>query len=686
MGTGLINSGMTGIQVAQLGLATTSHNISNSGTTGYSRQRTVQASNVATLTGSGYVGQGAHVSTIERVYSSFLTNQVNSAQTQVSSLDTYYNQISQIDNSIASTTTGVSSALETFFSGVQDVAANPSQVSSRQSMVSSAQALVSRFQSLDDQLDQMYDSINGQVTSAVSSVNSYASQIATLNQQIITAESSDNQPANDLRDQRDQLVADLNKVIKVTTSTNTDGSFNVFIGTGQQLVVGTQASTLVAMPSSSDSSRITVGMKTSGGNLELPESVITGGSLGGLLSFRSETLDDTANELGRVSASLALTFNAQYSLGQDLLGQSADSTSTTSTFESDFFTVPKPTVVGNTKNSTGATLTSALTVPNSSANYTNLTGSDYRLGLNGGTYTLTRLSDGAQWSDTDINTLSDTVSASEGFSFDGTMASGDSFVIQPTRHAAGDIKVNTAIAENVNLVAAASPIKTLAGTISSSNVVTNNNKGTASISAGSVETGYSAPASGSPVTLAYDSSTTGLTGFPTGTTVTVTNAGTTSTYVYDPTGTTTGSVTSVPYKSGATISFSGISFEITGTPSDDDKFTVARNSSGTSDGRNALALGNLQTAKTMAGNKASYESAYAQLVSDIGNKTREVSVTETAQQSLLDQATSASQSLSGVNLDEEAANLLKYQEAYQASAKVISTASTLFDTILAINA
>jgi flagellar hook-associated protein 1 FlgK len=228
----------------------------------------------------------------------------------------------------------------------------------------------------------------------------------------------------------------------------------------------------------------------------------------------------------------------------------------------------------------------------------------------------------------------------------------------------------------VNLVAAASPIKTLAGTISSSNVVTNNNKGTASISAGSVETGYSAPASGSPVTLAYDSSTTSLTGFPTGT-VTVTNGGTTTTYDY-PTDT-------VPYTSGATISFSGISFEITGTPSNGDTFTVARNSSGTSDGRNALALGNLQTAKTMAGNTASYESAYAQLVSDIGNKTREVSVTETAQQSLLDQATSASQSLSGVNLDEEAANLLKYQEAYQASAKVISTASTLFDAILAIN-
>ena len=677
MGTGFINSGVTGIQVAQLGLATTAHNISNSGTAGYNRQRIVQSSNIATSTGSGYVGQGAHVSTIERVYSSFLTNQVNSSQTQVSSLDAYYSQISQIDNMLASTTTGISSALEDFFSGVQDVAANPSQVSSRQSMISSAQALVSRFKSLDDQLNQMYDGINDQITSTVSSINSYASQIGDLNQQIIVAQSSNNQPANDLLDQRDQLVSELNKLIKVTTTTNTDGSFNVFIGTGQQLVVGTQVSSLVAMQSGADSSRIAVGMKTSSGNLEMPESLITGGSLGGLLSFRSETLDETANELGRVAASLALTFNAQYALGQDLLGQSAASTSATSTFESDFFTVPEPTVVGNTKNSTGASLTSALTIPSSSANYTNLTSSDYRLSLSGGTYTLTRLSDGTQWSDTDIDTLSDTVSASEGFSFDdaGTMVNGDSFVIEPTRDAAGSLAVNSVIAANVSLVAAASPIMTAAGTISASNVVTNSNTGTATISAGSVATGYADFSTTFPIQLSYDSST-GLSGFPTGT-VSVTNAGTTTTYNYP--------TDAVPYTSGATYSFSGISFQITGTPSTGDKFIIARNSAGTTDGRNALALGNLQTAKTMAGNTASYEAAYAQLVSDIGNKTRQISVTETAQQALLDQATSASQSLSGVNLDEEAANLLKYQQAYQASAKVIEIASTLFDTLLAIH-
>lgn len=672
---GLINSGVTGIQVAQMGLATTSHNIANASTAGYNRQRIVQASNVAMATGSGFVGQGAHVSTVERMYSKFLNNQVNSAQTQVSSLDSYYAQISQIDNMLADTSSGLSPALQDFFTGVQQVAANPSQVTSRQAMVSSAQALVARFQSLNDQLSQMYDSVNGQIAATVSTINSYATQIGDMNEQIIVAQSSDNQPANDLLDQRDQLVAELNKLIKVTTTTNTDGSFNVFIGTGQQLVVGTQVSSLVAMQSSTDASRITVGLKTYGGNQELPESLIRGGSLGGLLSFRSETLDATTNDLGRTAASLALTFNAQHALGQDLLGQAAD-TPAPSTFQANFFSVPVPTVVGNTNNAAAAAVTAALVVPTSSANYTNLTNSDYRLDRTAGGYTLTRLTDGNKWSDANIATLSTTVSATEGFTFAGTMAVGDSFTIEPTRDAAKNLTLNPVIAADPRLIAAAAPIKTVAGTISATNVVTNTNKGSATISAGSVATGYSAPASGSPITLTYHSGTGQLTVSPP-VAVTVTNAGTTTNFA---------SGAPVTYTTGATISFSGMSFEITGTPSDNDTFVIARNLAGTTDARNALALGKLQTANTMSGKTASYQGAYAQLVSDVGNKTREVSVTASAQQALVEQATSASQSLSGVNLDEEAANLIRYQQAYQASAKVVDLASKLFDTLLAIGA
>ena len=172
MGTGMISTGLTGIQVAQLGLLTTEHNITNASTAGFNRQRTIQASNVAMLTGSGYVGQGAHVQTISRMYDSFLSTQVNRAQTTSSELESYYTQIKQIDNMLADANSGVSPALQSFFSGIQDVAANPSLLSARQSLVSSAQALVARYQGLEDRVSQMYDAVNEKITTTVATINS----------------------------------------------------------------------------------------------------------------------------------------------------------------------------------------------------------------------------------------------------------------------------------------------------------------------------------------------------------------------------------------------------------------------------------------------------------------------------------------------------------------------------------
>lgn len=677
MSTGFINSGVSGIQVAQIGLQTASHNITNASTAGFNRQRIVQASNIAMLTGAGYIGQGAHVSTVERMYSEFLSSQVNSAQTQVSELESYYTQVSQIDNMLADANSGLSSALQDFFTGIQQVTANPSQLPARQSMISSAQALTARFQGLQDQLDQMYDGVNGQITSTVSSINSYAKEIGVLNEQIIIAQSSINQPANDLLDQRDQLVAELNKLVKVSTTTNSNGSFNVFIGTGQQLVVGTQVSKLTAQPSSADQSRFTVGLQTAAGTQELPEFLITGGSLAGLLSFRSESLDEVSNELGRNAASLALTFNAQNALGQDLLGNIDGD----SAFEADFFVTGsspmEARVVANSNNDDTSTAVLTATLNAASSNgtnfYTNLTGSDYRVGFNGTSYSVTRLSDNHVWPNATEPTAlvpgTDFVLASEGItlSLTGAMSAGDSFVIQPTREVARNMTVNTAVAADARLIAAAAPIRTQLG---------EDNTGTATISAGSVATGYSA-ASGLPATFTYDG-----TAVPpemsASVAVTVTHDGVTTPYAAG---------TGWEYVTGDSISFNGgINFSISGAPNDGDTFVVEENASGTSDGRNALALGKLQTQYTMSGQTATYQSAYAQLVSDNGNKTREIKVTGAAQQALLDQASSAQQSLSGVNLDEEAANLIRYQQAYQASAKVIDLGSKLFDVLLAINA
>lgn len=735
MGMGIISTGSSGLQAAQLGLLTTEHNISNANTPGFNRQNTIQTSNVAMLSGSGYVGQGAHVSTIVRMYDGFLSGQVNTAQTASSSLDTYYTQIQQIDNMLADTTSGLSPALQGFFTGVQQVAANPSQLPARQAMISSAQALATRFQGLNDQISQMYDGVNSQISTSVGTINSYAQQIASLNKSIVVAQSSNNQPPNDLLDQRDQLVLDLNKLVKITTTTNTDNTFNVYIGNGQQLVISTQAMAMTALPSAADPSRIAVGLKTATGSQELPESLISGGSLGGLLSFRSGSLDQIANDLGRNAASLALTFNAQNALGQDLLGQSAGDAN----FAAKFFTVSPPTVIANARNSsvtpaavtasfvtpppiagsytlanvagaytltrqsdgtvwTGAslvalqaavpvsenvTLTGASVAPGASTQvfspaadganfYTNLTSSDYRLAYDGTNYTMTRLSDKTQWTNASLATLSSTVASSEGFSFSvasGTIASGDSFIIEPTHDAAKNIAVNSSVAADARLVAAAMPIMT-----SSSRT----NTGTGTISTGNTLLGFGTPAlPASGVTLTYNGAANTLTlaGVPAGANVSVSVGGVSTVYP-GPT---------IPYTSGASISFAGVSFNLSGNPANGDVFTLAKNPAGVSDGRNALALGQLQTQNTMSGATASYQSAYAQLVSNTGNKSRELQVNSQAQSTLLQQATAARDSLSGVNLDEEAANLLRYQQAYQASAKMLDVGSKLFDTLLALN-
>ena len=252
MSTGLFGIGITGINAAQMGMMTTGHNIANVNTAGYNRQRISQSSNVPIGTGAGFLGQGTRVDTVSRIYNSVITNQINQSQANASELSKYYDQIKQIDNMLADDQAGLSPTLQDLFKGVQTVAANPSQIPARDSLVSSAQTFTARLQNLDSRLSAMYDGVNSQLQSTVSAINSYATQIADLNQRIISAQAAVNQPANDLLDQRDQLIADLNKEVRVSTVSESDGSLSVFVGTGQQLVVGTRANSLQVQPSVAD--------------------------------------------------------------------------------------------------------------------------------------------------------------------------------------------------------------------------------------------------------------------------------------------------------------------------------------------------------------------------------------------------------------------------------------------------
>lgn len=716
----MLTIGVTGLNAAQIGILTTQNNISNANTAGYSRQSTNQATNDSVSTGQGFIGQGVHVETIRRSYDQFTTGQINSSQTNASELTMYHDQISIIDNMLADPNSGLSPALQEFFHGVQQVAADPSSIPARQAMVSSTESLVSRIQGIDSRLTEQYADVNGRLKAATSEINSLASQVANLNQRISIARASTGHAPNSLLDQRDQLIVDLNKQIRITSSADGD-NLNLFIGNGQQLVVGASANLLTTTPSIADPGRHTVALVNGLVAQELPDSVLTGGAVAGLIRFRSESLDKAANALGRITATLALTFNAQQALGQDLTGKIDGSAG----FAADYFQISTPKLIAHGRNSGNATIDAQFslaplsynsgnfkvvydagsgqytatsgrysggpwvsndlallldTVENSTGEpidiqnghfTTDITTSDYRVQFDatGNNYTITRLSDKQVVVPT--TAVGSGPQFFDGLSVDVSTAGGtnDSFLIQPTREIAREVTLNAAISADPRLIAAAGPVR------GESNAT---NAGNGKIKIRSIQPGYVQPAT--PLTLTYNSTSIppsfSLAG-ATGATVSVTTGGAVTNYVNAPPAV-------IPYTTGAIISIDGINFAVSGEPKNGDVFTVGRNINGISDSSNALLLGKLQTESTTAGGTASYQSAYAQLVSDIGNRTREIQVTGEAQSSMLSQALTTRESQAGVNLDEEAANLIRYQQAYQASARVISVGAKLFDTLISI--
>jgi flagellar hook-associated protein 1 len=651
MSNSMFFTGLSGLNAAQAALVTTGHNTANVNTTGYNRQSAQIASGGGVYSpGVGFFGSGTKVTDVTRSYDQYLTSQFSQAQSTNQSLSTYYTQVSQIDNLLANQTAGLAPQMQQLFTHVQAVVNAPADTAARQQLISSSQALANQFRSMDQYLTGLNANVNDQVAGSVDQINTYAEQIASLNKQVaMFSNAAGGQAPNDLLDQRDQLVNDLGKIVGTKLVVQDGGQYNVFIGNGQTLVLGDKATKLAAINSASDPSRTTIAtVNATGQKIEVQESMIAGGSLGGLLQFRSETLTTAQNSLGRLAISLADSFNSQQHLGVDLNG----------VVGGDFFSQASPGVISNSRN-TGPGVSASL------ADSSQLTLSDYRLDVGAGSvWTVTRLSDNQVVTPIGGN-IYDGVKLDFGTT---TPTAGDSFLIQPTKTGARDL---TAVLTDPAKVAAAMPIVT--GNAAS-------NKGSGAISAGSVAAPLVVPllpATG--VTLKYDNTVTpaSLSGFPAAVTVTLADGST-------PSGSPYAAGVNVPFSAGARMSFNGITVTLSGTPSNNDTFTIDKNTEGVSDGRNALLLGALQNKKTMGNGTASFKDAYAQLVSTVGNKARQVQIANTAQTSLTAQIRSAQQSVSGVNQDEETANLLMFQQMYQANAKVIQTASSMFDAVLGI--
>lgn len=638
MSTNLLSIGTSGLNAAHAGLLTAGNNIANANTPGYSRQRIEQSDSGALFTGAGYLGQGVQVDTIRRDYSALLAAETRGVQSQTSYAQAYSTQLGRIDNMLADPTQGIPAAIDALYSSLGDVAASPSDAAARQTFLSSAQSLTGQLQAMSSQLTGLRSSTNAGIAASVAQINTLGSQIARLNQQIALAMQTGKQQPNELLDQRDTLAGTLAQQVNASIVSSDLGEYNIFLANGQPLVLGAQAQAMVTRPDPQDQANVQVGLQNGSSVIPYGAKNITGGTLGGLLAFRDQVLSPAENAIGRVGLALGAAFNAQQQLGLDANGA----------LGAPMFSVGGPVVLTQS----GATLSATI------SDYSALTTSDYRLKFDGANYTLTRLTDGNQ---TTFAVFPQTI---DGVTYDlnppvPAPAAGDAFLVEPTRDGATSLRL---LISDPRQIAAAAPVRTAAGIA---------NTGSAQIDAGSVTAAYPLAPLATPQTLAYDSASGTLSGFPAGSPVTATVNGVATVY---PAG------SPVPFASGATIEWDGIQVRISGAPGDGDTFAVVPNTGATGDNRNALALAALRTKQMLEG--STIKEAYSILVSTVGNKASQMKTVATAQANALTQAQAAVDSVSGVNLDEEAADLLRYQQAYQASGKVIGIASLLFETII----
>ncbi len=612
--------GYSALNAARQALNTTSHNISNANTEGYSRQRVNQATNTPTNEGGLYFGNGVKITDVQQLRDHFVEDQVRNLTSEQQRLDAFHNLASRIDSVLAEENASLTPAMQAFFNSIEQLNTDPDSATNRQAVLSEGQNLVDRFNVLDDQMSGLYADSSKQIESEVNEINVLAKNIAELNNNINSAPGKN--PPNDLLDERNRLIEKLSEHISINTVEQSNNMVNIYAGNGIALVNNAKATSLGVTPNSMESEKLEVSLGNS-----IISANIQGGKLGGIMDFRREMLDGAANNLGRIATTLAATFNQQHSLGMDKNGA----------IGGDFFSVAGPLVHSN-KDNTGTGVIAA-----NIADAKVLTGSDYSLSFDGANYTITRLSDNTS----QTGALPSNMDGID-FSLTGTPASGDTFLIRPTVNGAKNLSVAL---NNTNEIAAASPLRSEAllknagdAQISSPRVLDINN------------TGLSTPA--------------GI-NFTSDTSFDLVDAG--------------GNILvgGQAYTSGEDIDFQGWRVNINGTPKQGDSFTINPNTNGTGDNSNSSLLSRLQFGQTIE-NKATYQEAYGSLINEVGSMTRRTEINRDSQDTLLAQAQSAKDAVSGVNLDEEAVNLTKYQQAYQASAQIIATSKSMFDTILSV--
>ncbi|PMZ91698.1 MULTISPECIES: flagellar hook-associated protein FlgK [unclassified Pseudomonas] len=676
----LLNIGMSGLSAGHNSLVTTGNNIANVDTAGYSRQQSVQSTKGSIQYGNVFIGTGTTLADVRRVYNAYLDSQLRTATSLNSEAASYNAQATPLDATLSDTNTGLTGVLQKFFTSMQGVSTSATDDTSRQSVLTGAQALSARFNSIAKQLNDQNTNLNGSLGDMADQVNKLSTTIATLNQKISELSTGTNQP-NDLLDSRNEAVRQLSELVG-TQVVERGSSYDIYIGSGQPLVVGNTTNSLQTVPSQSDPSRMALQLNRGSSTIDVT-SVISGGEIGGLLTYRKEVLDPSLNELGRVALVVADQINSQQAQGIDKNGDFGAAI---------FNNINSAALISQRSIAAAGNSTGSGNLDVTIKDTGKLTASDYQVTFTSATNYTVKRSDG-----TDMGSFSTTTTPApviDGFSLNlngGALSAGDSFKVTPTRGAAAGIQT---VLTDPKKIAAAAPL---------TGVTSANNTGTYTQPTLTSTIDIYNPAAQAEMQTALKNST------PVKLVFGAASGGSQTYNLVDAKGNSIGTGTIVPGQSntlnlkvgmvdasGAPVMDNSVTpavqktftvqTTVGATPASGESFTINLTGAASSDNRNAQALVGLQTKQTVdtgtASKGISLTDAYNKLVTNVGAKAAQGKSDSDATTAILANAKGARDSNSGVDLDEETGNLVKYQQYYTASSQIIKAAQEIFTTLI----
>lgn len=642
----ILNIAYSGLNAFQYALDVSGNNIANATTKGYSRQSILLSPAMSQRYGGAYVGNGVMIGSIYRNSDQFANAQVRSTLSTKSQYDTFYQQASQIDQMISQNGSSISSSLQSFFDSFNQLNNSPDSAAARGVALSQSQLLVEQFTFLQSNLDQFQGNSTAQITAMANKINEIGASLVNLNAQIMGNPSSP-----ELLDQRDQLLKDLSEYTELTIVEQDNGTVNVGIATGEMLVVGANQRTLSVKFDPLNTLGTQVLLGSGAGQLDISAQLTTG-KLGGLMDYENNVIAKTSQTIGLMAIGLSQTFNAQNKLGMDLNNQLGQN------YFTDYNTPAQQLqrAVSAASNSG----TGVLSVDISDLSQVQL--SDYQLVINDTATNEIRLIRDSDGSSRTFNWTSNPPAPPAGqIVVDGmtitidniaNLANDDSFTLIPTRGAARDFGM---LISDPSLMALASPVRTTASM---------SNTGSGQVALGTV---FNTSGVSDQYSIDFISPTQfNVVDVTTGTTVS-------GPLPFTPN---TDNVVQIP--DAANPSYSIV---LSGMPNTGDQFSAEYNQGGFGDNRNGLLLAGIQRSQMFDNGNESLFDCYTDLLSNVGSQTSQAQNRSAAFGVLYKQAVDFQESKSGVNLDEEGANLLRFEQAYAAAGKLMEVSSQMMQIL-----